>query len=268
MSGGTLTVRSRDSGRNAPGDSSLSVILCAGLVLPPGRKRPHAYWLLALSCLFVFTLPGCDRLSRHKVLTFFFTGVPSLEEQDKMKAERLEGTQKPKPDDTTQVAAARAPSRSTALGSSRFSHGPYAANTCYECHEVSASGGLRGFGKKEEAAGSVAQAGVVPGKMVAPMAELCVGCHDSKSPAKAFEAGLWVHGPVGNGYCILCHGPHNGPEPYLLLKQADALCADCHTPEMIHAQDMHRNRSDCTSCHNAHVGRDRRLLKAEHQELW
>ncbi len=76
--------------------------------------------------------------------------------------------------------------RSVAVRATRFSHGPYAANECYQCHEISASGGFRGFGKQEEAAGSLAKAGIVPGKMVAPWNELCVGCHTSKKPEKAY----------------------------------------------------------------------------------
>lgn len=225
------------------------------------------------AALVLTALAGCDRLSRHKVMTFFFTGVPSLEEQDKMKEAAREEAKKPKearkPKETVTVASAKSErARSVAVRATRFSHGPYAANECYQCHEISASGGFRGFGKQEEAAGSLAKAGIVPGKMVAPWNELCVGCHTSKKPEKAYQTGLWVHGPVSNGYCIVCHAPHASPEPYLLLKKPDELCAECHAAGLIFNKAMHKDRADCTACHNPHVGKDSRLLKVELEESW
>ena len=173
-----------------------------------------------------------------------------------------------------QNASARAASvkqervRNIQVRATRFSHGPYAANECYQCHEISASGGFRGFGKQDQAAGAVAKAGIVPGKMVAPWEKLCTGCHASKSAEQAFQAGLWIHGPVSNGYCIVCHAPHASPEQYMLLKKPDELCVECHTAGLIVNQVMHKGRADCTACHNPHVGKDSRLLKAEHEESW
>jgi len=227
-----------------------------------------------LAAVMVMTLvAGCDRLSRHRVMTFFFTGVPSLEEQDRMKQAALEEKKKPKAakkqNESAKAASAKLERvRSVAVRATRFSHGPYAANECFQCHEVSASGGFRGFGKQEEAAGSLAKAGIVPGKMVAPWTELCTGCHASKSIGEASRAGLWLHGPVSNGYCIVCHAPHASPEPYMLLKKADELCVECHAAGLIFNTAMHEDRSDCTACHNPHAGKDSRLLKAEHQETW
>jgi predicted CXXCH cytochrome family protein len=31
---------------------------------------------------------------------------------------------------------------------------------------------------------------------------------------------------------------------------------------------MHKDRADCTACHNPHVGKDSRLLKVELEESW
>lgn len=231
-----------------------------------GRWLKKSFVLLVSAGLIVSFATGCDRLARHKVLTIFFTGVPSIEEQDRLQAEAREAAKKP------QAVAAKPvvpkEKRGLVVKPTRFSHGPYAANQCYLCHEVSASGGFRGFGKQEEAAGSLAAAGIVPGKMVVPLNELCSGCHTSKSPAKAWQAGLWVHGPVSTGYCTICHGPHAGPERYMLLKAADAICVECHGEGQIYSQAAHQGRRDCTACHNAHVGKDSRLLKADYQEKW
>jgi predicted CXXCH cytochrome family protein len=227
---------------------------CPVLVPRRGRVR-RALILMLVGGLAITFVAGCTPVARYKVLTFFFTGVPPMGEEEK------EEEFKP-------VVAKVVKKQSVLVKATRFTHGPYAANECYQCHEVSGSGGFRGFGKKEEAAGSIAKAGIVPGKMVAPMGELCGGCHDSKSPAKAEKAGLWVHGPVSTGYCVFCHGPHAGPEPYMLLKPADALCVECHAAGLVFSPAVHKDRKDCTACHNPHLGKDSRLLKADYRELW
>jgi predicted CXXCH cytochrome family protein len=222
----------------------------------PGRLRRVFVRLLAGGVAMAL-VAGCTPVARYKTLTFFFTGVPPMGEEEKDEEEAART-----------VVAKVVKKQSVVVKSTRFTHGPYAANECYQCHEVSGSGGFRGFGKRDEAAGSIAKAGIVPGKMVAPMGELCSGCHDSKSPAKAQKAGLWVHGPVSTGYCVFCHGPHAGPEPYMLLKQADALCVDCHAAGLVFSPAVHKGRPDCSACHNPHLGKDSRLLKADYRELW
>lgn len=221
-----------------------------------GRGAARVFMLLLAGGLVMALVTGCNPVTRYKVLTFFFTGVPPMGEEEK-------------PDDEAKPVLAKVEKkRSVVVKSTRFTHGPYAANECYQCHEVSGSGGFRGFGKKEEAAASVAKAGAVSGKLVAPMGELCSGCHDSKSPAKAHAAGLWVHGPVSTGYCVLCHGPHAGTEPYMLLKKTNALCMECHTEGLVFNRTAHKDKKDCISCHNAHLGKDSRLLKADYREAW
>jgi predicted CXXCH cytochrome family protein len=235
----------------------------------PQTIARHPLALLLAVCLVALLIAGCARETRHDVLTFFFTGVPSLEEQDRMKAAALEEAKKPPPPPAlTAGQARRQAARGRVVQAQMFAHGPFSANACYLCHEVAASGGIRGFGKKEEAAGATAAPGIVPGQMVAPLTELCVGCHEGKSASSPQMAGLWVHGPVANGYCVVCHGPHSGPEPYLLRKKADALCVECHAEGLVFSQAVHQGQTACTSCHNPHAGKDSRLLKAEYREAW
>jgi predicted CXXCH cytochrome family protein len=224
-----------------------------------GRSRS---FLLALAAILVVAFGfGCDRYARHKVLTFFFTGVPPLEEGKK-------APEKEKEPEKKAAEERKEPKRRAVIKATRFSHGPYASGACYLCHETSQTGGFRGLGKKEEAAGSVAKAGVVPGKLVAPLRELCAGCHETKSKERARREGLWVHGPVSAGYCTVCHGPHAGPQPYLLLKKANESCLGCHAEGLIFSKALHEGKKECLSCHNAHFGKNSRLLTAEYRETW
>ena len=223
-----------------------------------GRSRPVL--LLLAAALLVASGPGCDRNARHDVLTFFFTGVPPLDEGGKA-PEKAKAPERKAPEES-------AKKKRVVVKATRYSHGPYASGACYLCHETSETGGYRGLGKKEEAKGAIAKAGIVPGKLVAPLRELCVRCHAAKSPEKARGEGLWVHGPVAAGYCTACHGPHAGPQPHLLVKNANDACRDCHGEGFLVGKALHEGKTECLACHNAHFGRDGRLLTSEHREAW
>lgn len=228
----------------------------------PSRRRGRACalvgraLLLAAGAILAGSQVGCSAVARHEVLTFFFTGVPPIGAQEKS-------------EDAPKVAVAK-PERRPArvVKATRFGHGPYTANLCYNCHQVAESGGFRGFGKKAEAQGAVAQAGQVSGKLLAPVGELCSGCHTGRSPTRARAAGLWVHGPVSTGYCILCHSPHAAPQQFMLQKLSDALCAECHTAATLFNKVAHKDRKDCVTCHSPHMGKDSRMLKADYREPW
>ena len=83
---------------------------------------------------------GCDATSRHKVLTFFFDGVPPLRE-GAAQAELPSGPAIPVP----------------ARPASFQEHGPYAAKMCNACHG-------EGMGNA----------------LVVPANQLCARCHDLK----------------------------------------------------------------------------------------
>ena len=216
---------------------------------------------LALAAGLIATLAtGCSPLTRYKVLTFFFTGVPPYGEEEKPEDEVVV-----KP---VEVKKRGGQGRSIVVKATRYSHGPYDANQCYLCHQTSGSGGYRGFGKNKEVKASIKVTTGVSGKLVVPLEKLCVGCHTDKSPARAEADGLWLHGPVATGVCTLCHGPHAGIERYLLAKKAARVCIECHAEGLIHNRAVHKDQPDCLTCHNAHLGKDSRLLKADYQELW
>ncbi len=76
--------------------SGFSAVWAACVRASAGSQK--ALVALVAAALVLTALAGCDRLSRHQVMTFFFTGVPSLEEQDKMKEAAREEEKKPKQD--------------------------------------------------------------------------------------------------------------------------------------------------------------------------
>ena len=224
-----------------------------------GRSRSI---LIALAAILIIAYSsGCDRYARHKVLTFFFTGVPPLNEGGKTSEKEKEAERKASEEK-------KKPKRRTDVKATRFSHGPYASGACFLCHQTSETGGFRGLGKKAEAAGSIAKPGIVPGQLVVPLRELCVRCHETKSPKMARREGLWVHGPVSAGLCTQCHGPHSAPEPCLLLKKANESCLGCHAEGFVFSKALHEGKGGGLSCHNAHFGRNSRLLIAEYRETW
>jgi predicted CXXCH cytochrome family protein len=225
------------------------------------KGRSRSILLVLAASLFIACGSGCDRYAKHKILTFFFTGVPPLDDGGKTAEKEKEAGKKA-------AEEKKRPKRRSVVKATRFSHGPYASGACYLCHQISETGGFRGFAKEAKSAGSIAKPGIVPGKLVAPLRELCVGCHETKSPETARRNGLWVHGPVSAGLCTQCHGPHSSPEPYLLMKKANALCLGCHAGGFIYNKVLHEEKKECLSCHNAHVGRNSHMLMAEHRESW
>jgi hypothetical protein len=46
------------------------------------------------------------------------------------------------------------------------------------------------------------------------------------------------------------------------------LCLDCHAGGLVVSAALHEGKEECLSCHNAHVGRNSRLLTADYRETW
>ena len=202
--------------------------------------------------VLIISISGCSRQTKHKVLTFFFTGVPPLEEEKK--AETKEGKAGEIPTTEKKVVSKPKP----------FLHTPYRLKMCDQCHQTSAS-----FGRfRSKGSAVIVRAGLgSPGMLVVPLKELCVKCHKYMSASSAFKEGLWLHAPAAQGNCTICHGPHQGDPPNLLLEKPDKICTQCHSEGFMLDSADHRKSTECFSCHNPHLGKDRMLLGKNYKEV-
>lgn len=236
--------------------------------------------------LFTCALAGllllaCNPIERHRVISTIFDGVPpyvSPEERARLAAEA---------EIVPVVAAALEPSRKPVPKLSRFVHGPYAAKECGRCHDLGAASGFRGPG----GGGALSQQGTEDmaegGRLVMPPSELCVSCHQEYSRAAPANEGLSLHGPVGAGWCVMCHQSHASYLPRLIRREPVArLCSSCHSrTDLVANTAEHRPEqgeaafppfplegdedaepharvvADCTRCHDPHRGSDRLLLR-------
>ena len=166
------------------------------------------------------TLSGCEPITRHKVISTIFDGVPTLPppapictgDADKMVA--------PYRDEISKKSAP------AALGLNGSKHPPYVEKRCDDCHDKTKENGL-----------------------VGPRNEFCFICHTG------FVKGTYVHGPVAVGDCLACHEPHNSNFPSLLKVNKATVCASCHMEKRL-AQGMHEKVRDkgvgCMNCHDPH----------------
>jgi predicted CXXCH cytochrome family protein len=96
--------------------------------------------------------------------------------------------------------------------------------------------------------------------LVAPVPELCYGCHKEYISLEG-----WVHGPVATGNCLLCHEPHKTDNKFLLSKPIPELCCQCHEARSLKSVANHSDESHahCNDCHDGHASPGRMLLKQD-----
>jgi predicted CXXCH cytochrome family protein len=206
----------------------------------------------------ILLIAGCDKYTRYKVATFFFTGVPPIYEEDPL-AEKKEEIRRP----LRKGKLERLPPIIPA-----FVHGPYGTGECELCHETTATAAFRRPEKKKaRIITGVSQS--IAGRLVMPVKDLCIECHITKSQPSAFKRRLWLHGPVASGMCTICHNAHQSPFRYMLLKESSIeLCTQCHTKGYITEIEEHKRDEECISCHNPHLGKNRFLLKKDYTEIF
>ena len=215
---------------------------------------PHRLFVcvLILAVLSTF-ISGCSGETKHKVLNFFFTGVPPLGQE--------------KEDELEKDASAQAPEQAPTIVKV-YTHPITAANLCNECHQTLANFAL--FGRSTGAA-SFQKGAMSPGPLVVDRNELCIKCHKDKSASEALTAGLWMHPTSAKGDCYACHDPHQSTHQYMLLDEPAKICTPCHKEDEMLAKvkdkEAHKLPSDCLSCHNPHLGKNRALLTKDYKEV-
>ena len=217
-------------------------------------KSSNGLWIrMLLVGVLITAVAGCDRYTKHEVLTFFFTGVPSPEEEKKAEAEKAKALK------------AAATEKKAISKPKLFSHPLWAAGRCDQCHRSSANFSVPGTKKRSPA---VFQKGMVsPGPLVVPRPELCIRCHKDKSVATAKKEGLWLHNTPAKGECQKCHDPHQSTQRYLLLETPRQICIPCHKDPKIMELAAHKEPGECLTCHNPHLGKDKKMLKKDYKEV-
>ena len=152
---------------------------------------------------------GCSAGTRHKVLSFFFDGVPPPPS-----AAPTEGGQ-----------ATDAPSLPHSRRAGHSEHGPYAARLCQACHDQGATNAP-----------------------VAPGGRLCLNCHDLKLDRTyvhgplASGGCLVCHDPHSSPnrhllvsdsdtFCFYCHDPKDVVRSEI-HQGVQGNCTDCHDAHM------------------------------------
>ncbi len=144
-----------------------------------------------------------------------------------------------------------------ALGDKVYSHPFMAFGTCSVCHDPHGSN--------------------YPLQLWADSkAEICVGCHvDKEVLVQKDSGGLFVHGIIKGGGCVVCHDAHASGSPFILYDTTNKLCVSCHIgyigmtkghpvgghPLAGPSNPLDPDRAfDCASCHNAHGSKYKFLL--------
>ena len=226
--------------------------------------RGPARHVWALTCVLAAALGlanGCSTEARYQVLTVFFTGVPAPGEEE------VKGKHAKKPAEV--AAPSKRPRREFFQEPQFFVHGPYGAGQCDKCHALVASKPFRAEAPEAIKATPASERKSIGPRLAAPLKEICLTCHGDKAHTVAQAQGLWMHGPVADGWCVACHSPHRAARQYMLLgKNNVELCTGCHRkPDLLQSAAHHKEpEADCLACHNPHQGKNASLLKAEHDE--
>jgi len=183
--------------------------------------------ILAIPMAVLMLAPACSQASKYRVLSFFFDGVPSPEEE----AARAAAAERKRVEaDDADLPGAQQPA-----GSQHFAHAPYRENRCGACHNIQ-TGTL--FRSDREG--------------------LCSSCH-----ADLTAEARYVHGPVAVRDCLFCHHYHTSVLPNLLLQESPSLCLRCHDPADLIEGSHHADvaETSCTECHDPHGGDDTLFLR-------
>lgn len=214
------------------------------------RSLLQTAWVVLLCTM----LCACEKQTRYEVLTFFFTGVPPLEEEEESEEEKIE-----------ENAAVQPVVEKTVDPTKRyFSHPIWAAGICDPCHQSSATFNIPGIAPGRKPV--FKSGGGMPGALTMAPEKICIQCHRDKTPKRAISENIWLHNTVAKGDCLACHDPHQGQFEKTLRHSPSSICLPCHKEGKYLTTPAHRTGQDCLQCHNAHLGKDRNLLTADFKE--
>jgi predicted CXXCH cytochrome family protein len=173
------------------------------------KARTVAMWLGVVAAVSM----GCNATSRHRILTFFFDGVPPLQQA---------------PEEGAQPAAGAGPVRPAVS----HEHGPYAAKLCSACHNAQATNAL--IVPRDQLCYQCHDLRLTRKYVHGPLASGgCLVCHDPHSSRYAYLlvsesdtfcfhchdrqalAGTGPHGDLQE-MCTTCHDAHMSDKQYLL----------------------------------------------------
>lgn len=192
------------------------------------RRRRQSQRPIEAACLAAavaaLLLAACSTpQERHRVLSFFFDGVPD-------------------PDAPAPVAEAAAedggPSASGEAARGSL-HEPFAERQCKACHDTTRRLAAAGDAMRGEGAWAA-----------------CRRCHADPAvvgeDAHIVREGEWLHGPVALGACAACHVGHKSGFPYLLrFERTEGACRGCH--EGVDRRSGSMFTLDCITCHDPHA---------------
>lgn len=221
------------------------------------KRRNRVFLALLLIVVSISLVSGCDRYTKHKVLTFFFTGVPPLEGE----------TRKGEWDGQEQKGAGKAKKQVKFVMSA---HSFFVSKKCTKCHQTAVTRSFRVPGQ-QVSLGSQRLPEInfakKKGELRVPLKEICVNCHVNRSASFAIENGLWLHAPVNKANCTICHHQHQSTNKFLLREKPEKLCVRCHSEGLINMTKDHSEVKNCLQCHNPHLGKNKYLLVKDYKEI-
>ena len=163
--------------------------------------------IVVASSGLVLLLPGCSPITRYRVLSFFFDGVPpppGLEEPLPEKVTGPWGIELDPNDPAAKAILARATvTRPSDIEKDKpkFFHAPFAKQRCRGCHTSEQS------------------------FQIPTASDTCRKCH---APYYDVQRDDWLHGPVALGMCSICHESHSSEHDGLLTEAMPDICWSCH----------------------------------------
>ena len=180
------------------------------------------YVSLVLVILVLLAGMSCSVKKNHKVLSFFFDGVPKPGSENQSGQGEPDAAVPGKNGTRRPVDEIRVVSR----------HKAYTLRKCKDCHSTQS---LSFFKEKRD--------------------RICFGCHKEEK-----YTGDFLHGPVAVGACNACHLPHESKYENLLKTEVPQICIDCHATWDKRDVKAHSKGKTCTQCHNPHAGDNRFFL--------